>query len=101
MENKVFEFKTLSTEDMIEYISKNAPKERAWFLTKAYETKETKEGTKKVYNHLKAKRAFCEKFMPELLPVKKARVKATKTLEDWLNDADIQKEIAEIEKAKQ
>lgn len=97
MENKIFEFKTLTTKDMIDYINENAPDKRTWFYAEAFETKDGKE----LYNHLKAKKAFCKEFFPDLLPVKKTREKATKQLEDWFNDKDFQKEVEAIRKAKQ
>lgn len=98
MENKTFEFKTLVAGDMIDYIKKNAPDKLTWFYTEAYEI--TKDG-KELYNHLKAKKAFCGEFFPDLLPVKKTRVKATKELEDLFNnDTDFKKQVEELRKAK-
>ena len=98
MEEKKYEFKTLKIEDMIQYLKENAPDEIAWFLTEAYHERTTKKGKKiTVYNHLKAKRAFCEKFMPDIVPPKREpKERATKILEEWLNDTEIKEKMQEI-----
>ena len=36
-----------------------------------------------VYNLLKAKTAFCHRYMPELLPEKQEQEKASDFLKDW------------------
>ena len=38
---------------------------------------------KPVLNLLKAKRAFCERYMPELIPTAKDTTKASDLLKDW------------------
>jgi len=82
MEN--FDYKTMILEEMVAYIKKNAPQDKEWFLGEAYVYKNTKEGRKKVYNHLKAKKAFCERYMPDIIPVKKEKEpKASEILENW------------------
>lgn len=73
--------KDLSLEYMMEYIENEAPDFKADF--KAAALLENEKGEVK-YNSAKAKRAFCAKFMPELLP-KKKEPKKTKTqiLQEW------------------
>ncbi len=111
-----YDFKTLTLDQMVDYILKNAPDEKAWFKSVAFEMrckkkavpqfdangnpimKVCKDGKEKqavkmvevegseqapVFNLLKAKYAFCEKFMPEIIPV--AKKKASKAEEIWLN----------------
>lgn len=83
MENK-YNFNTLTLEQMVEYIEKNAPKDKAWFKEVSHIDKETRTGTKKVYSHLKAKREFCKKYMPEIIPVAKPPTpKASDLMKDW------------------
>ena len=38
---------------------------------------------KPVFNLLKAKMAFCEKYMPDILPNPESKNKATKRIENW------------------
>ena len=86
MEKKDFNFKTMTLEQMAEYIEEKAPQDKGWFKSIAYIDKETKEGTKKVYSHLKAKREFCKSYIPEILPVAKEPKKETRAkdiLENW------------------
>ena len=74
-------YKKITFEDMVEYIEKNAPKDKSWFKENAMAI--DKNGTYK-YNHLKAKKAFCEKYFPELIPQRKEQ-KPNKTdiLKNW------------------
>ena len=51
MEN--FDYKSMILEEMVAYIKKNAPQDKEWFLGEAYVYKTTKDGRKKVYNHLR------------------------------------------------
>jgi hypothetical protein len=84
MQMEKFDYKSIILEEMVAYIKKNAPQDKDWFLNEAYVYKTTKDGRKKVYNHLKAKRAFCERYMPEIIPVAKAKApKASEILENW------------------
>lgn len=84
MSNNTYDYKTIKLEEMVDYIEKNAPQDKAWFKKIAYADRKTKEGTKKVYNHLKAKKAFCEKYMPEIIPVaKEPEPKASDILLNW------------------
>lgn len=64
MATKKWEFKKITFDDMKEYIEKNAASDKEWFKNVAI-----KDGK---YQHLVAKKAFCEKYMPEIIPVKKA-----------------------------
>lgn len=63
MATKKWEFKKITFDDMKEYIEKNAASDKEWFKSVAI-----KEGK---YQHLAAKKAFCEKYMPEIIPTKK------------------------------
>ena len=82
---EVFEYNTITLEDMVDYISTEAPEDKSWFKKSAFVTRETKEGKKvPVYNHLKAKRAFCQKYMPDIIPVAKPKTpKKSDILANW------------------
>lgn len=74
-------YKDITLEDMMKYIEEKAPDFKEEF--KAAALLENKHGEIR-YNNAKAKHTFCSKFMPELLPKKKAP-KKTKTdlLKEW------------------
>lgn len=79
-----YDFKTLTLNEMVAYIEKNAPQDKAWFKKVAYDNRKTKDGNKVVYSHLKAKREFCKKYMPEIIPVAKEKApKASDILANW------------------
>ena len=73
--------KDLTLEVMMQYIDEKAPEFKKEFKEVALVA--NKNGAVR-YNSAKARHAFCEKFMPELLPKKKAP-KKTKTdiLNEW------------------
>lgn len=71
-----YKYKQLTTEQMKEYIEKNAPADKAWFKSVAFD-----ENGK--YQHLIAKKAFAERYMPEIVPVAKAVVKKSDMFADW------------------
>ena len=86
MEKKDFDYKTMTLEQMAEYIEEKEPQDKGWFKSIAYIDKETKEGTKKVYSHLRARKEFCKRYIPEILPVAKEPKKETRAkeiLENW------------------
>ena len=93
METKKYDYKTLTVDEMIDYIVNKAPQDKAWFKSKAYDVVKDKNGevvkdengkNKLRYSHLKAKRAFCERYMPEIIPVAKEKKKnKTDILKDW------------------
>lgn len=74
-------FKDITLQDMMDYIDEKAPDFKDDF--KKVALLKNKNGDVR-YNSAKAKTAFCAKFMPELLPKKKAP-KKTKTdiLKEW------------------
>ena len=65
---KEYNFKTITFDDMKEYIDAYAPEDKAWFKEAIME-----DG---VYRHLKARKIFCEKYMPDIIP-KAAQKKPT------------------------
>ena len=122
------EYKHIDTPFMREYIEKNAPQDKAWFKSVAYDYRKKKKAIDKVdengnpvykqakdkngkfkfnkdgspkmikakeyidvedstaepvYNLLKAKRAFCARYMPELLEKGDEPKKASDFLKDW------------------
>ena len=74
-------YKDIKFADMKKYIDEKAPDFKDEF--KKAIVLENKNGEPR-YNSSKAKKLFCEKFMPELLPKKKAPKKSiTKQIEEW------------------
>lgn len=59
-------YETITFEDMKAYIEDNAPNDKEWFKSVAIDSKG-------VYSHFKARKAFCEKYMPEIIPVAKEK----------------------------
>ena len=82
---EVFDYNKITLGDMVQYIEEKHPEDKNWFKKSAFVTKESKEGKKtQVYNHLKAKRAFCQKYMPEIIPVAKPKEpKKSDLLANW------------------
>lgn len=77
MASKKFEFKTITLEDMMKYIDENAPQDKDWFKKQAIDDKGK-------YQHLVAVRAFCAKYMPEIIPVAKPKEpKKSDLLKNW------------------
>lgn len=62
---KKLNYETMKFEDMKAYIEENAPNDKEWFKSVAI--------VKGSYSHFKARKAFCEKYMPEIIPVAKAK----------------------------
>lgn len=74
MAKKIFEakegFKKITLDEMMEFIEANYPDDEEWFESIAFDTITKEDGTQDTkYNHLKAKKAFCEKYNPDLVPV--------------------------------
>lgn len=75
------DFKTITFDDMVEYIEKEAPSFKKEFKEAALV--ENKHGVVR-YNHIKAKYAFCKKFFPDLIPQKKPKApNKTDILNEW------------------
>jgi hypothetical protein len=74
---KKLEFKKITFEDMKEYIEQNEPQDKEWFKSIAIDEKGR-------YQHLIAKKEFCKKYMPEIIPQAKPK-KETKAdiLANW------------------
>lgn len=73
-----WDYKRITLEDMIRYIdaiddAEEREAEKKWFKSTAL----NEDGK---YNHLKAKRAFCRKYIPSIIPVAK---KKADILKDW------------------
>lgn len=112
-----WEFKKITLEQMMTYIEANAPQDKQWFKSVAFEMRSKKKavkqfdedgnpvmitckngkqrqavkleevkGSKKepVFSLIKAKYAFCDRYMPEVIPVAKGKKKkASDMLADW------------------
>lgn len=74
-------YKTITFEEMADFIEKNHPEDKEWFKEVAFQDKNGKKLEK--YNHLNAKLKFCEKYAPELIPQAAPKNKVTKRLENW------------------
>ena len=70
------EYKKITFEFMTDYILKNASNDKHWFKSVAIDENGN-------YNHLVAKKAFCERYMPNVIPKAKPRVKKSDILKDW------------------
>lgn len=78
------DYKRMKLEDMMKYIEENVPQDKSWFKAIAFEDIKHKDGTvEKTYSHLKARKAFCERYMPEIIPVAKKKEKASDKLLNW------------------
>lgn len=69
-------YKKITFEDMKEYIEKNAAKDKEWFKNVAID----EEGN---YQHFIAKKEFCARYMPEIIPVKKEKLTKADILAKW------------------
>ena len=128
MAEKKWEFKKITLPEMMKYIEINAPQDKAWFKSVAFDMRKTKkaidkigddgkpvykqakdkngnykfnaDGTPKmvkareyvevedstakpVFNLLKAKRAFCARYMADILPKESTKTKASDDLLNW------------------
>lgn len=121
------DFKHIDIDFMADYIEKNAPQDKAWFKSVAYDMRKKKKAVDKmengkpvykqakdkhgnfkfnedgspkmikakeyidiedseakpVFNLLKAKIAFCERYMPGLLPNTETKTKPTDRIANW------------------
>ena len=68
-------YKKIKLEDMIAYIEKKAPKDKAWFKSVAFVDGK--------YSDLKAVKAFAERYFPDIVPTKKETVKKSDILNNW------------------
>lgn len=73
-------YKTITLEDMMNYIDEYAPEYKQEFKEAAII--ELKTGEKR-YNYMRAKRAFCQKFMPQLLPQSSHKPTKTEIIMNW------------------
>lgn len=128
MSKTQWKFKQITLPMMMEYIETNAPQDKAWFKSVAYDMRKQKKAVDKVdvngnpiykqakdkngnprfnedgspvmrkarvyvevedstaspvFNLLKAKRAFCSRYMPEVLPKADAPHKVSDALLNW------------------
>ncbi len=69
------EYKTLTIQDIINWCQEN--KQVAWLKAIAKKTIIDEEGNERKITFFEIKKAFAEKFMPEILPVAKKEKKPT------------------------
>lgn len=70
-------YKKIGFDYMVDYIKANAPEDKAWFKSIAFD--ETGK-----YQHLIAKKEFCQRYMPEIIPVAKPKApKKSDAIKDW------------------
>ena len=71
------DYKHITLADMKSYIEENAPQDKAWFKSVAFNAKGK-------YQHLSAVSEFCKRYMPEIIPKAKPKEpNKSKFLEDW------------------
>lgn len=66
---------------MMNYIEENHPEDKEWFKGEALVFNEEK--GKNEYMHLRAVRAFCERYMQNLLPKANKRINKSEKLMNW------------------
>ncbi len=72
-----WEFKKITLEMMMDYIETNAPEDKEWFKSVAID----KNGN---YQHLIAVRAFCNRYMKDIIPEKKEKApNKSEKLKNW------------------
>lgn len=77
MTNNLPEFRKIKLDYMTAYIEANAPQDKAWFKSIAFDASGK-------YQHLTAVREFCKRYMPQVIPVAKPKKpKASDLLKDW------------------
>ena len=83
--SEIYDYKTITLAEMQDFIEKNHPEDKEEFKKHAIEFVKIKntDGVKPVYRHMKARKYFCEKYMPELLPKKKDKVKKSESILNW------------------
>lgn len=74
-------YNEITLEDMMAYIDQNEPEFKETFKEAALVEYKASEG--KRYNYMRARHAFCEHFMPELLPKTAKRPTKTEILLNW------------------
>ena len=81
--SEIYDYKTITLEQMQDFIEKYYPEDKEDFKKHAIEFVKVKDSSylQPVYRHMKARKYFCEKYMPELLPKKKA--KKSESLLNW------------------
>lgn len=65
--NIIMEYRKMKIEDIIEWCKAN--NQVAWLKDKVHEVKKDKDGNDRAITFVEIKREFCEKFMPDILPV--------------------------------
>lgn len=82
---EMYDYKTIKLAEMQDFIEKYHPEDKEEFKKHAIEYVKIKntDGVKPVYRHMKARKYFCEKYMPELLPKKKDKVKKSESILNW------------------
>lgn len=70
-------YRKIKLDDMIEYIETNAPQDKTWFKSIAFDEKGK-------YQHLKAVKEFCDRYMPDIVPKGKPKApNKSEKLKDW------------------
>ena len=76
-----FEYDKITLEDMMAYIEEHEPEFKDTFKEAALIT--YKPTLDKRYNYMRARKAFCEHFMPEIMPTKNKKPTKTEILLKW------------------
>lgn len=77
------DFKSITKEDMINYILEYAPKDKAWFKQVVKDNVKADRNGKERINFILIKRAFCERYNPSLLPKAKNKESILDMVKDW------------------
>ena len=76
-----FDYNEITLEDMMTYIEEHEPEYKNTFKEAALVSYAPT--LDKRYNHMRARRIFCEHFMPEILPSKSKKPTKTEILLNW------------------
>lgn len=77
------DYKSITKEDMIQYISEYAPKDKAWFRKVIIENVKADKNGKERINFISIKREFCKRYNPSLIPTSKKKDSLLDLTKDW------------------
>lgn len=77
------DFKSITKEDMVQYILEYAPKDKTWFKQVVIDNKKADKNGKEKINFISIKRAFCERYNPSLIPKAKNKESILDMVKDW------------------
>lgn len=77
------DFKSITKEDMINYILEYAPKDKAWFKQVVEDNIKADKNGKERINFISIKKTFCERYNPSLIPTSNKKKSILDMVKDW------------------